>query len=185
MVVLVDKDDNPIGQISKMEAHQRGHLHRAFSIIIYNEAGELLMQQRALNKYHSAGLWSNTCCSHPFPSENILDAAYRRLWEEMGLYTELKYLFKFQYCASFDNGLVEHEIDSVFIGYSDEISDTNPNEVHGFRYMSLQSIKEDLARSPYNYTVWFKMIFDRLLKEFDTHELDEILNVPLNKPGTW
>ncbi len=172
MVMLVDKDDHPIGQVSKTEAHEKGFLHRAFSVFILNTAGELLMQQRAMDKYHSAGLWANTCCSHPYPEENIGDAARRRLWEEMRMKTELKFLFKFQYYTAFDNGLFEHEIDSVFVGYTDDKPMINQKEVHTFKYMSIPGIEEDIQKNPQNYTVWFKIIFERFLKEFDFKELE-------------
>ena len=119
-VILVNERDEPQGNMEKMRAHREGHLHRAFSIFIFNREGNLLLQQRAAHKYHSAGLWSNTCCSHPRPGESIDDAAARRLQEEMGLQTELVYLFRFQYHALLENGLTEHELDHVLIGFSDE-----------------------------------------------------------------
>ena len=172
MVILVDKDDNPIGKSSKIEAHEKNLLHRAFSVFIFNSEGKILMQQRAKDKYHSAGLWTNTCCSHPFPGEDIYAAAYRRLWEEMGIKTELKYLMKFQYYAPFDNGLTEYEIDSVFIGYCDKKPVINKEEVQAYKYMDFQNIEEDIIENPENYTVWFKIIFERLLYELDSERLE-------------
>ena len=153
MVILVDKDDNPIGQSSKIEAHKQNLLHRALSVFIINSEGKILMQQRAKEKYHSSGLWTNTCCSHPFPGEDIYAAAYSRLWEETGIKTELKYLMKFRYYAPFDNGLAEYEIDSVFNGYSDKKPLINKVEVQAYKYMEFQTIENDIQENPENYTV--------------------------------
>jgi len=165
MVILVDEKDTEIGTMPKMEAHEKGSLHRAFSVFIFNSKGELLMQQRASDKYHSAGLWTNTCCSHPFPGEKTLDAANRRLKEEMGMQAELKFLFKFQYKAPFDNYLTEHEIDYVYSGISDELPHINPQEVGDFHYLSTTFLKEDIKRHPEVYTVWFRIIFEKLILE--------------------
>ena len=165
MVILVDKEDNPIGQASKVEVHNKGLLHRAFSIFIFNSAGEILMQQRALNKYHTPGLWTNTCCSHPKPEENILSAANRRLSEEMGLKSDLKYLFKFEYYAKFDNNLIEHEIDHIVIGYSDIEPIINKDEVNDYKYMKISELQEDVKINPENYTIWFKLIFEKLINK--------------------
>jgi len=167
MVILVDIDDNQIGKMEKMKAHEKALLHRAFSVFIFNSKKEILMQQRALSKYHSAGLWTNTCCSHPVPNENTLHAANRRLMEEMGMKADLEYLFKFKYKAPFDNNLTEHEIDHVFIGYSDELPKINTEEVNEYKYMTTKQIKNDLKSNPNNYTEWFKIIFDRFCKEYD------------------
>jgi len=167
MVILVDSKDNPIGQMEKIEAHEKALLHRAFSIFIFNSNNEILMQQRAFGKYHSAGLWTNTCCSHPFPYEDTLAAANRRLQEEMGMQADLKYLFKFQYKAPFDNNLTEHEIDHVFIGYSDTIPKINSDEVNEFKYMTTNDITKDIKINPNNYTEWFKIIFERFCKEYN------------------
>jgi len=171
MVILVDINDQEIGSIEKMEAHEKALLHRAFSVFIFNSEGELLMQQRANDKYHSAGLWTNTCCSHPFPGEDTLVAANRRLYEEMGLKTELKFSFKFLYKAPFDNDLTEHEIDHVFIGNSDEIPQLNLHEVSNFKYMKLGEIQQDIAIEPELYTVWFRIIFSEFIEKISTKEL--------------
>lgn len=167
MVLLVDKNDNPIGEADKIEAHEKGLLHRAFSVFIFNSKNELLIHRRALTKYHSPGLWTNTCCSHPFPGENTEDAAHRRLKEEMGLESDLTYLFKFQYFAPFDNGLKEHEIDHVFYGKSDEIPQIDFEEVDSYKYVSLETLRNDVRENPDRYTEWFKII----LQKFDEQKL--------------
>ncbi|MEI8085440.1 MAG: isopentenyl-diphosphate Delta-isomerase [Paludibacter sp.] len=171
MVILVDLNDLEIGSIEKMEAHEKALLHRAFSVFIFNSNGELLMQQRAIDKYHSAGLWTNTCCSHPFPGEETLDAANRRLFEEMGLKTELKFSFKFRYKAPFDNDLTEHEIDHVFIGNTDEIPQLNVDEVSNYKYMQLEDIQRHIAIEPEQYTVWFRIIFSEFIEKISTKDL--------------
>ncbi|MCD4794025.1 MAG: isopentenyl-diphosphate Delta-isomerase [Bacteroidales bacterium] len=165
MIILVDKNDKKTGQISKLEAHLKGLLHRAFSVFIFNSHGEILMQQRAFDKYHTPGLWTNTCCSHPKPDENTLSAANRRLSEEMGLKTELKYLFKFQYYAKFNNNLTENEIDHIFIGYSDELPKINKHEVNDYKYMKPSEIIIEIKTNPENYTIWFRLIFEKLINE--------------------
>lgn len=159
MIILVNENDEQIGIMPKLEAHEKALLHRAFSVFIFNSKGEVLMQQRAEHKYHSGGLWTNTCCSHPFPGENTLEAANRRLLEEMGLKSTLNFVFKFQYKAVFDNELTEHEIDHVFVGKTDEIPTINPDEVASYKYMTIHEIQQDIARFPENYTVWFRIIF--------------------------
>jgi isopentenyl-diphosphate delta-isomerase len=168
MVILVDQNDIEIGSIEKMEAHEKALLHRAFSVFIFNSNGELLMQQRANDKYHSAGLWTNTCCSHPFPGEKTLDAANRRLLEEMGLKTNLEFKFKFLYKAPFDNNLTEHEIDHVFVGYSNEIPQLNAEEVAAYKYMTLEKVQQSIAIEPEQYTVWFKIIFSEFMQEISS-----------------
>lgn len=165
-VILVDKNDVPTGQMEKLEAHQKGLLHRAFSVFIFNSKNELLLQQRAKGKYHSAGLWTNTCCSHPRMGENNLDAANRRLNEEMGMTCDLKYAFNFLYKADFEDGLTEHELDHVFIGYSDVQPIINREEVESFRYTSLDSLQEDIKNHPNHYTSWLKICLDRVIKHF-------------------
>ena len=166
MLILVNENDEPIGKMEKMEAHEKALLHRAFSVFILNSDGEILMQQRALNKYHSAGLWTNTCCSHQFPNEKSLDAANRRLMEEMGISADLEFLFKFQYKAPFDNGLTEHEIDHVFLGNSNELPKVNKKEVNDYKYMSVEKLKEDIDKKSEDYTVWFKIIFEKFNNYF-------------------
>ncbi|MCX2574391.1 isopentenyl-diphosphate Delta-isomerase [Pedobacter sandarakinus] len=166
-VIVVDEHDTPLGEMEKLEAHQKGVLHRAFSIFIFNSRGELLLQQRAAEKYHCAGLWTNTCCSHPRSHETNEDAAKRRLMEEMGLRAELHYAFNFHYRAEFDDGLIEHEIDHVFIGVSDQIPLMNPLEVGGCRYADLASLQEDIFYHPERYTPWLKICLDMVIAHLD------------------
>ncbi len=171
MVILVDENDNPIGTMPKMEAHEKAMLHRAFSVFILNANDEVLLQQRANDKYHSAGLWTNTCCSHPHPGEDTLGAARRRLKEEMGMEADLQFVFKFMYKAPFDNLLTEHEIDHVFIGKTDQLPVINPKEVASYKYMKPEDIKLDMEQNPQSYTVWFRIIFNEFYKEIFTHKL--------------
>jgi len=163
-VIIVDDKDNPVGTMEKMEAHRKGALHRAFSVFIFNSQGELLLQQRALEKYHSGGKWTNTCCSHPRPNEKTIDAAKRRLKEEMGIKCTLSYSFQFYYKAEFDNGLIEHEIDHVFFGLSDSTPQLNPNEVLSYQYISLNDLKKEIQLYPDKFTPWFKICFDQVLR---------------------
>ena len=160
-VILVDREDNPVGMLPKMEAHEKGVLHRAFSVFILNQKGELMLQQRALHKYHSPGLWTNTCCSHQREGEENLQAGTRRLEEEMGFSVPLEELFSFIYKAPFDNGLTEHELDHVMLGYYEGIPEINSDEVNTWKWMSLNEIASDLTVNPESYTVWFKIIFER------------------------
>lgn len=161
-VILVDENDNEIGVMEKMKAHREGLLHRAFSVFIYNDKKELLLQQRAITKYHSGGLWTNTCCSHPRPSETIKDAAHRRLFEEMGLSCELTIKTNFIYKSPFENGLTEHELDYVLIGNTNQNPHINKEEVENFKWMSLSDIKKELQSNPGNYTTWFKIAMEKL-----------------------
>ena len=161
-VILVDELDNAIGTMEKMEAHEKGLLHRAFSVFIFNDKGELLLQQRALTKYHSAGLWTNTCCSHPRPSETTLDAAKRRLKEEMGLTCDVNHKTSFIYKTNFDNGLIEHEFDHVFFGNCDQEPSINPEEVESYLWMDVIIIIDDIKRDPEKYTSWFKIAMKNL-----------------------
>lgn len=163
-VVLVDELDNKVGLMEKMEAHINPTLHRAFSIFIFNSKNEMLLQQRALSKYHTPGLWTNTCCSHPRDGESLHDATKRRLQEEMGMQCELKEAFSFIYKADVMQGLVEHEFDHVFIGTSDDLPIINKDEVESFRYDTVENIKADIERNPQNYTAWFKIAFDKLIE---------------------
>lgn len=160
-VLLVDEQDNFLGVMEKMEAHQKAVLHRAFSVFILNDKGEIMMQQRALHKYHSPGLWTNTCCSHQQEGESNVQAAERRLMEEMGVFTPLKEAFSFIYKATFNNGLTEHEYDYVLIGYFNDAPKINPTEVADWKWMSMEEIKSELQSHPQLYTEWFKIIFDR------------------------
>ena len=161
-VILVDEQDNPLGVMEKMEAHRLARLHRAFSVFVFNKAGELLLQQRAPGKYHSAGLWTNTCCSHPMPGEAVDAAALRRLQEEMGFSTELEKAFAFLYMAAFDNGLTEHEYDHVFTGIYEGAIHPDPDEVCDYRYIPMDSLREWVDRSPGDFTEWFKIALPRL-----------------------
>lgn len=161
-LILVDEFDNEKGVITKTEAHQTGALHRAVSVFIINKDGKWLLQQRALNKYHSAGLWTNTCCSHPFPGEPVQKAASRRLMEEMGIQTEIIPLFNFTYKEILENGLTEHEFDHVFLGYYDSLPFINTDEVMDFRYLSFDEIQTEIDLNPGNYTVWFRKIFEQV-----------------------
>ena len=158
-VILVDIHDNPIGEMEKLKAHVEAKLHRAFSVFIFNTKGELLLQQRALDKYHSPGLWTNTCCSHQRAGETNIEAGKRRLFEEMGFACELKEVFWFIYRADFDNGLTEHELDHVMIGQYDLSPEINPEEVAAYKWMTLEDVKSDMESNPEKYTAWFKIIF--------------------------
>ncbi len=166
-VILVDEQDNPIGLMEKMEVHEKAILHRAFSVFIFNHQGELLLQQRALSKYHSAGLWTNTCCSHPRPNETTEAAAYRRLMEEMGFETSLEKVFDFIYLANFDNGLTEHEFDHVFIGFYEGAILPNSAEVNSFKYIALEEIDVQLINTPDIYTEWFKIAYPKVKAWWD------------------
>ncbi|RZK78537.1 MAG: isopentenyl-diphosphate Delta-isomerase [Pedobacter sp.] len=162
-VILVDLNDKVLGTMEKMEAHLLGKLHRAFSVFIFNTKGELLLQQRAFDKYHSAGKWTNTCCSHPRMGEENIDAANRRLLEEMGMVCKLRYAFNFTYKAAFEDGIEEYEYDHVYIGVSDELPVLNPDEVSDYRYMDMKSLADDIATHSDEYTEWLKICFDKVL----------------------
>ena len=158
-VILVDVLDNQLGLMPKMEAHEKAVLHRAFSVFIFNDKGELMLQQRAAHKYHSPLLWTNTCCSHQRDGESNVEAGKRRLIEEMGFKTNLKEIFSFVYKAPFDNGLTEHELDHVMIGNFNGVPKINPDEVASFKWMTLEAVKKDIELQPNIYTAWFKIIF--------------------------
>lgn len=170
-VILVNERDEPIGLMNKMEAHEKAVLHRAFSVFVLNEKNEVMLQQRAHHKYHSPLLWTNTCCSHQCAGETNIEAGKRRLSEEMGFQTNLKELFHFIYKAPFDNGLTEHELDHVMIGYYNEAPIINPEEVENWKWMSIEAIKEDMILNPDTYTVWFKIIFDEFYHYLEDHKL--------------
>lgn len=161
-VILVDEKDQQLGLMEKMKAHQEAVLHRAFSVFLFNNEGLLLLQQRALSKYHSPGLWTNTCCSHPRDGETVLSAAERRLHEEMGMTANLNETFWFIYKADVGHGLTENELDHVLIGFSDELPLINPDEVHDWKYAGMDQIAKDILQHPDLYTVWFKIIFNRV-----------------------
>lgn len=160
-VILVDEQDNQLGLMPKMEAHEKAVLHRAFSVFIFNTKGELMLQQRAAHKYHSPLLWTNTCCSHQRDGESNIVAGKRRLEEEMGFKTDLKEVFSFVYKAPFDNGLTEHELDHVLLGYSEVPPVINLEEVEAWKWVSIHTVSEDIKKHPELYTAWFKIIFER------------------------
>jgi isopentenyl-diphosphate delta-isomerase len=162
-VVLVNNLNEELGVMEKMKAHELGLMHRAISVFIFNSKGELLLQQRAYEKYHSGGLWTNTCCSHPAQNESMKDAAQRRLQEEMGMDTALIEVFNFTYQASFENGLIENEYDFVFVGYDDTLPVLNPKEACNYQYMSLEMLQDEMIKNPENYTEWFKIIFPKII----------------------
>lgn len=161
LVILVDEKDNQIGLMPKMEAHEKALLHRAFSVFVFNSKNQLMLQQRALHKYHSPGLWTNTCCSHQRNGETNLEAGRRRLMEEMGFVTDLNETTSFIYKAPFDNGLTEHELDHILIGYYNDNPRINPDEVENWKWMTLEDVKIDIAANPDLYTAWFKIIFEK------------------------
>ena len=160
-VILVNERDEKIGLMPKQEAHEKALLHRAFSVFIFNNKNELMLQQRALHKYHSPGLWTNTCCSHQRDGETSLEAGKRRLFEEMGFTTDLKETISFIYKAPFDNGLTEHEFDHILVGNYDYEPEINKDEVVSWKWMSLEDVRNDMKESPNSYTAWFKIIFDK------------------------
>lgn len=161
-MILVNEHDDMVGVIDKLEAHRQGLLHRAFSVFIFNSKGEMLLQQRALTKYHSAGLWTNACCSHPAPGERTLDAAQRRLTEELGFETPIEKIFDFTYKAEFENGLTEHEFDHVFAGEYEGKLNVDPAEVKDFCYKTISEIKNMLETHPQKMTAWFHIAFPRI-----------------------
>ena len=170
-VILVDEYDKQIGTMPKLEAHEKAILHRAFSVFILNDKNEIMLQQRAHHKYHSPLLWTNTCCSHQRVGETNIGAGTRRLEEEMGFVSELKELFHFIYKAPFDNGLTEHELDHVMIGYYNDEPDINLEEVESWKWMSIDDVKKDMIENPEIYTVWFKIIFDEFDHFLEDHKL--------------
>ena len=162
--MIVNASGQAIGTMDKMAAHRSGTLHRAFSVFVFNSKGQLLLQQRALDKYHSGGLWTNTCCSHPKLGEFTLDAAHRRLQEEMGLDCELTELFQFSYRHEFENGLIENEFDHVLMGISDELPLPDPAEIANFKYMDTDLLLFELVEQPDAYTAWFKICLEKVLE---------------------
>ncbi|GAB1857088.1 isopentenyl-diphosphate Delta-isomerase [Flavobacteriaceae bacterium MHTCC 0001] len=166
-VILVNEQDEKIGLMPKMEAHEKALLHRAFSVFIFNENKELMLQQRALNKYHSPGLWTNTCCSHQRDGETNIEAGKRRLQEEMGFTVDLEESVSFIYKAPFDNGLTEHEYDHVLLGNYNDAPKINEDEVADWKWMALEDIKSDMVQRPELYTAWFKVIFDKFYEHIN------------------
>ncbi|MGB0769196.1 MAG: isopentenyl-diphosphate Delta-isomerase [Flavobacteriaceae bacterium] len=170
-VILVNENDEQIGLMPKMEAHEKAVLHRAFSVFIFNSNNELMLQQRAAHKYHSPLLWTNTCCSHQRDGETNIEAGTRRLQEEMGFTTSLKETTSFIYKAPFDNGLTEHELDHIMIGYYEQVPVINPDEVEDWKWMPLEDVRTDIAAQPELYTAWFKIIFEKFYEHINmTHE---------------
>ncbi|WP_426095684.1 isopentenyl-diphosphate Delta-isomerase [Flavobacterium sp. DSR2-3-3] len=179
-VILVNEKDEQIGLMPKLEAHQKAVLHRAFSVFVLNSKNEIMLQQRAHQKYHSPLLWTNTCCSHQREGESNIQAGSRRLFEEMGFITELKELFHFIYKAPFDNGLTEHELDHVMIGYYNEAPLINPEEVENWKWMKIEDVKTDMELQPALYTVWFKIIFDEFYHFLEEHKSPSSANATVN-----
>lgn len=167
-VVLVDENDNAIAEMEKLMAHEQGRLHRAFSVFIFNDKGELLLQQRASHKYHGAGLWTNTCCSHPQWGETVALSAEERLIYEMGLKCDLRLVYSFIYNERVENNLTEHELDYVFVGYSDQCPVLNKDEVQDYKWMNADEILSDIKNSPSHYTVWFRQAFPELLSKINS-----------------
>lgn len=166
-VVLVNEKDEQIGLMPKLEAHEKALLHRAFSVFVFNDKNELMLQQRALDKYHSPGLWTNTCCSHQRDGESNLAAGKRRLQEEMGFVVDLKETISFIYKAPFDNGLTEHEFDHVMVGSYNGVPEINPDEVASWKWMPLEDVKNDMEKHPEVYTEWFKIIFEKFYQHIN------------------
>ncbi|MCU0664840.1 MAG: isopentenyl-diphosphate Delta-isomerase [Myxococcota bacterium] len=166
MLILVDENDNPIGTEEKMEIHRRGVLHRCFSIFVCDRAGRVMLQKRAASKYHSGGLWTNTCCGHPRAGEEVAEAAHRRLFEEMSFDCELVELFTFVYRAQLDHGLIEHEFDHVFAGRFEAALSPNPEEADGYDWETMPRILEDMRARPERYTVWSIIAFEKLIEKY-------------------
>lgn len=164
-VVTVNEQDEQLGTLDKLEAHKSGVLHRAFSIFIVNKNNELLLQQRAADKYHSQNLWSNTCCSHPMPGEETLDAAHRRLMEEMGFDCDLQFMFTLRYCSDVGNGLTENEMDHVYFGRYDGPVNTNPEEVQNHRFISPEKLLQETAEQPQRFTAWLHLALPKFIEQ--------------------
>jgi isopentenyl-diphosphate delta-isomerase len=169
-VILVNENDEQIGLMPKLEAHEKALLHRAFSVFVFNDDNELMLQQRAAHKYHSPKLWTNTCCSHQRDGETNIEAGKRRLKEEMGFVTALEESISFIYKAPFDNGLTEHEYDHILIGKYNDSPNINPDEVLAWKWMSLDAVKNDIDIHPEYYTEWFKIIFDKFYEHINITE---------------
>ncbi|MEQ8426067.1 MAG: isopentenyl-diphosphate Delta-isomerase [Cyclobacteriaceae bacterium] len=162
-VILVDEWDNEIGTMEKLEAHQKGALHRAFSVLLFNSKGEMLLQKRAKNKYHSGGLWSNACCSHPRPGEEMQKAVSRRLKEELGVDLNPIFSYKFIYNVVFTNSLIEHEFDHVFVGTFDGSPKINKKEIDEWKFVNQKELEDHVNTNPNQFTHWFKMILSNNL----------------------
>jgi isopentenyl-diphosphate delta-isomerase len=164
MIILVDENDNEVGVGQKLQIHREGRLHRAFSIFVFNSKGDLMLQQRGKTKYHSGGLWTNTCCGHPKPGETVEKAALRRLYEEMGIDCGVEEIFSFLYQVEFDNGLCEHEYDHVMIGTCDDDPHPDPEEAGDWKWVNVKRLKSDVQANPARYTYWFKVALDRIYR---------------------
>jgi isopentenyl-diphosphate delta-isomerase len=162
-LLIVNEQDEVLGYGEKLDVHRTGELHRAFSIFILNQQNEILLQRRALHKYHSGGLWANTCCSHPIKGEDQLSTVKRRLYEEMGIETELTFLFSFIYKARLDNGLTEHELDHVYQGYYEGAPNPNPDEVMDWRWVSMEKLEKELVDQSENFVYWIKPAFRQFM----------------------
>jgi len=173
-LILVDENDRQYGKLEKLKVHQLGLLHRAFSVFIFNSKLELLLQQRSDNKYHSGGLWSNTCCSHPRFGEKTDAAVNRRLYEEMGITLSPEFVFSFIYKTKFENGLTEHEYDHVFFGISDDIPKPDKTEVKNWKYIDLKFLQKDLRMNSHQYTEWLKICFDKVFPEYEKIKAIEV-----------
>ena len=167
LLILVDENDNEIGLMDKLSVHQTASLHRAFSLFIFNTKGELLLQQRADEKYHSAGLWSNTCCSHPIHGEPMADTIHRRLEEEMGIKCDLEFKFSFIYKAELENNLTEHEFDHVYFGFSDNLPNPNPSEVKAWKYIAVPDLIRDINIHPSHYSAWLNTCLPKVSEYYD------------------
>jgi len=172
LLILVDEEDNEIGLMEKLSVHQSGALHRAFSVFIFNSKGELLLQQRADDKYHSAGLWTNTCCSHPVNGEEIKSTIQKRLKEEMGIECETAFQFRFIYKSEVGNGLTEHELDHVYFGKSDELPVPNILEAKDWKYISLDNLQKAIQQNPKDYTTWLKICLPEVIKKVKQEKQD-------------
>ncbi len=180
IIITVDEQGRLWGTIDKMQAHKTGKLHRAFSIFIFNTAGQLLLQQRAASKYHSGTKWSNTCCGHPKIGQQTGNAARTRLQEEMGFECDLNEVFTFRYCETLENGLIENEFDHVFFGVSNLTPIPNPLEVMDFKYITLDDLKLDMQTNPNDYTIWFKICFAQVLIEVENESKKQQFNTDLH-----
>jgi isopentenyl-diphosphate delta-isomerase len=165
LLILVDENDQEIGLIEKMHAHQSGRLHRAFSVFIFNSKGELLLQQRADNKYHSGGLWTNTCCSHPIDGEEISVTIEKRLNEEMGIKCQTCFQFSFIYKSELTNGLTEHELDHVYFGTTDDEPVLNRSEAKDWKYISLEKLEETIRENPESFSIWLQICLPEVIKK--------------------
>jgi isopentenyl-diphosphate delta-isomerase len=170
LLILVDENDNEIGLMEKLSVHQTGSLHRAFSVFIFNSKGELLLQQRADDKYHSGGLWTNTCCSHPVNGEQIKSTIKKRLKEEMGIECETDFQFSFIYKTEFSNGLTEHELDHVYFGKSDQLPVPNIFEAKDWKYIDLEQLRQSIDKNPQDYSYWLKICLPQVIKKFDQQQ---------------